>query len=231
MKALSSARDERSRRAPDPRSQSSNSRQYDSVARFYSTLEPLYLIFGPRGLPDFCSPAAARAPSPDDTTARIAPRSAHPADLPEARGRLPRCATATSPSPVPAMPTGASTLCGSARSGWPAWGRAPLVLPAPVAAEVDYLLGVRFGHAARRALLGDLAAWRYDVACFEAGDYRVVAELDARYSDLGLGLAIARSRSLRSAMKPGAFSASTSAIFAPWRHRKVGSFSLLPADS
>lgn len=64
-----------------------------------------------------------------------------------------------------------------------------LVLPAPVAAEVDYLLGVRFGEAARRAYLSDLAAQRYDVACLEAGDYRTVAELDARYSDLGLGLA------------------------------------------
>jgi len=65
----------------------------------------------------------------------------------------------------------------------------PLVLPAPVAAEVDYLLGVRFGEAARRAFLSDLAAQRYDVACLDAGDYRAVAEFDARYSDLGLGLA------------------------------------------
>ncbi|HET8863415.1 MAG TPA: PIN domain-containing protein [Solirubrobacterales bacterium] len=64
-----------------------------------------------------------------------------------------------------------------------------LILPAPVAAEVDYLLGVRFGEAARRAFLSDLAAQRYDVVCLEAGDYRAVAELDARYSDLGLGLA------------------------------------------
>jgi predicted nucleic acid-binding protein len=65
----------------------------------------------------------------------------------------------------------------------------PLVLPAPVASEVDYLLGVRFGEAARRAFLSDLAAHRYDVACLDAGDYRSVAELDARYADLGLGLA------------------------------------------
>ncbi len=64
-----------------------------------------------------------------------------------------------------------------------------LVLPAPVAAEVDYLLGVRFGEAARRAFLSDLAAQRYDVACLEASDYRTVSELDARYADLGLGLA------------------------------------------
>jgi predicted nucleic acid-binding protein len=64
-----------------------------------------------------------------------------------------------------------------------------LVLPAPVAAEVDYLLGVRYGEAARRAFLSDLAARRYDVACLEAGDYRQVAEIESRYADLGLGLA------------------------------------------
>src|SRR3954462_67718 len=64
-----------------------------------------------------------------------------------------------------------------------------LVLPAPVASEVDYLLGARFGEAARRAFLSDLAARRYDVACLDAGDYGAVAELDARYADLGLGLA------------------------------------------
>lgn len=64
-----------------------------------------------------------------------------------------------------------------------------LVLPAPVAAEVDYLLGVRFGEAARRAFLSDLAAGRYDVACLEAGDYQQVAEIESRYADLGLGLA------------------------------------------
>jgi hypothetical protein len=49
---------------------------------------------------------------------------------------------------------------------------------------VGYLFGVRFGEAARRAFLGDLAAQRYDVVCLEAGDYRTVAELDNRYSDL-----------------------------------------------
>jgi len=64
-----------------------------------------------------------------------------------------------------------------------------LVLPAPVASEVDYLLGARFGEAARRAFLSDLAARRYEVACLDPGDYRTVAELDARYADLGLGLA------------------------------------------
>jgi uncharacterized protein len=66
--------------------------------------------------------------------------------------------------------------------------RGDLILPAQVAAEVDYMLGVRLGQAARRAFLEDLAARRYEVACLTPGDYATVASLDARYADLKLGL-------------------------------------------
>lgn len=65
----------------------------------------------------------------------------------------------------------------------------PLVIPAPTTAEVDYLLGKRFGHTARRAFLRDLAAGRFTVASLDRGDYTTVVELEARYEDLGLGLA------------------------------------------
>jgi predicted nucleic acid-binding protein len=64
-----------------------------------------------------------------------------------------------------------------------------LVVPAPTTAEVDYLLGQRFGAAARRAFLADLAAGRFTVACLERADYTTVADLEARYADLELGLA------------------------------------------
>lgn len=64
-----------------------------------------------------------------------------------------------------------------------------LVLPAPIVAEVDYLLGQRFGDAARRAFLSDLAAGRFTVACLEREDYTMVVALEARYADLRLGLA------------------------------------------
>jgi hypothetical protein len=65
----------------------------------------------------------------------------------------------------------------------------PLVIPAPVTAEVDYLLGQRLGHGPRRKFIADLAAGRFTVACLEREDYATIAELDARYADLGLGLA------------------------------------------
>lgn len=64
-----------------------------------------------------------------------------------------------------------------------------LVMPAPTTAEVDYLLGQRFGQAARRAFLNDLARGRFKIACLEREDYNTIIALDARYADLGLSLA------------------------------------------
>lgn len=64
-----------------------------------------------------------------------------------------------------------------------------LVIPAPVTAEVDYLLGVRHGGVARRRFLADLAAGRFAVEALERSDYQTVLDLESRYEDLGLGLA------------------------------------------
>ena len=64
-----------------------------------------------------------------------------------------------------------------------------LVIPAPTTAEIDYLLGQRFGPAGRRAFLTDLAAGRFIVANLEREDYATVLDLEARYADLDLGLA------------------------------------------
>jgi len=64
-----------------------------------------------------------------------------------------------------------------------------LVIPAPTTAEIDYLLGQRFGHAARRAFLADLASGRFIVAGLEREEYATIVDLEARYADLHLGLA------------------------------------------
>jgi len=64
-----------------------------------------------------------------------------------------------------------------------------LVIPAPTTAEIDYLLGQRFGPGARRAFLADLAAGRFSVGHLERGDYATIIDLETRYADLGLGLA------------------------------------------
>jgi hypothetical protein len=64
-----------------------------------------------------------------------------------------------------------------------------LVIPGPVTAEVDYLLGRRLGRVARLAFLADLAAGRFAVTCLEADDHGLVADLERRYDDLDVGLA------------------------------------------
>lgn len=64
-----------------------------------------------------------------------------------------------------------------------------LVIPAPVTAEVDYLLGRRLGRAARLAFLDDVAAGRFIVAALDTDDHGVVADLERRYEDLDVGLA------------------------------------------
>jgi uncharacterized protein len=64
-----------------------------------------------------------------------------------------------------------------------------LVIPAPTTAEIDYLLGTRFGSAARRAFLADLAAGRFTAPALEREDYATILDLEARYADLDLGLA------------------------------------------
>ena len=65
----------------------------------------------------------------------------------------------------------------------------PLVIPAPTTAEVDHLLGRRFGRAARRAFLVDVVAGRFSIASLEREDYATVVALEARYQELDLGLA------------------------------------------
>lgn len=63
-----------------------------------------------------------------------------------------------------------------------------LILPAPVSAEVDYVLG-KVDQRARRAFLSDLAAGLFRVECLEAADYETVRAYDLQYKGLNVGLA------------------------------------------
>lgn len=67
--------------------------------------------------------------------------------------------------------------------------REALVVPAPVTAEVDYLLGRRLGAEPRRRFLDDLALGRFIVEGVTLDEYGVIARLERRYADLDLGLA------------------------------------------
>jgi predicted nucleic acid-binding protein len=108
--------------------------------------------------------------------------------------------------------------------------RGDLILPAPVAAEVDYMLGVRLGQAARRAFLEDLAARRYEVACLTPSDYATVASLDARYADLELGLADCATVVLAARFETVRLLTFDERDFRPVEPLQGGSFELLPGD-
>ena len=69
------------------------------------------------------------------------------------------------------------------------WEPGPLIVPAPVAAEADYLLGKRIGPAARRNFLRDIAVGRFTVECLDPFEYDLVRRLDETYRDLDVGLA------------------------------------------
>jgi uncharacterized protein len=109
--------------------------------------------------------------------------------------------------------------------------RGGLFIPGPVTAEIDYLLERRFGAAAQRAFLEDLAARRYETPALDASDYEAALGLDRRYADLNLGLAdlavavIARKLGTRRILS------FDERHFRAVRPLQGGTFTLLPADA
>lgn len=105
-----------------------------------------------------------------------------------------------------------------------------LVVPAPVTAEVDYLLGRRIGRPARLAFLADLAAERFTVVCLGVDDYRSILDLERRYAGLDVGLAdlsvvlVAHSAGTRRLLT------FDERHFRAMRPLDGGRFTLLPAD-
>jgi predicted nucleic acid-binding protein len=64
-----------------------------------------------------------------------------------------------------------------------------LIVPAAVMVEVDQLLRSRVGHHSARLFLAALVGGEHRVAFSSAAQLRRAAEIDARFADLGLGLA------------------------------------------
>ena len=65
----------------------------------------------------------------------------------------------------------------------------PLIVPAPVTAEVDYLLANSRVPEAARSFLRDIAAGRFIVECLTPSEYLTVLQLGSRYAALKPGLA------------------------------------------
>jgi uncharacterized protein len=105
-----------------------------------------------------------------------------------------------------------------------------LVIPAPTTAEVDYLLGERFGPGARRAFLADLAAGRFTVAALERDDYATIIDLEARYADLRLGLADCALVTLADRFRTSRILSFDERHFRTVSSLGGGPFTILPAD-
>jgi uncharacterized protein len=108
--------------------------------------------------------------------------------------------------------------------------RGNLFIPAPVTAEIDYLLGQRFGSGARRAFLQDLAARRYESPGLDSRDYEGALRVDSRYADLELGLADLAVVVLAQKLGTRRILTFDQRHFRAIRPLQGGSFVLLPAD-
>jgi predicted nucleic acid-binding protein len=108
--------------------------------------------------------------------------------------------------------------------------RGALFIPAPVTAEIDYLLWQRFGARARRAFLDDLAARRYETPALDARDYEAALDVDRRYADLELGLADLSVVVLARRLGTSRILTFDQRHFRAVRPLQGGAFTLLPSD-
>jgi uncharacterized protein len=108
--------------------------------------------------------------------------------------------------------------------------RGELFIPAPVTAEIDYLLGQRVGARARRAFLEDLAARRYETPALDPRDYEASLDLDRRYADLKLGLADLAVVVLARRLGTNRILTFDQRHFRAVRPLQGGAFTLLPSD-
>jgi uncharacterized protein len=106
-----------------------------------------------------------------------------------------------------------------------------LFIPAPVTAEIDYLLGQRFGPRARRAFLEDLRARRYESPGLDARDYEAALALDRRYADLNLGLADLSVAVIAEKLGTRRILTFDERHFRAFRPLQGGAFTVLPADA
>lgn len=106
-----------------------------------------------------------------------------------------------------------------------------LVVPAPVTAEVDYLLGRRLGRTARLGFLQDVAAGRFTVACLDAADHAIVMDLERRYAGVNAGLSDLGTVVLAERYGTRRILTFDERHFRALRPLRGGRFTVLPADT
>lgn len=106
----------------------------------------------------------------------------------------------------------------------------PLIIPAPVTAEVDYLLHTRGGPGAARRFLEDLAAERFRVESLTTDEHALALTLNDRYAALNLGLADLSVVVLAYRYRTLRLLTFDERDFRPLTPLQGGAFMLLPAD-
>jgi len=105
-----------------------------------------------------------------------------------------------------------------------------LVIPAPVTAEVDYLLRRRVGTGSARAFILDLAEGRFRVEGLTQEEHGLALALHDRYTDLTLGLADLSIIVLAHRCRTRRLLTFDERDFRPVKPIRGGAFTLLPAD-
>jgi uncharacterized protein len=105
-----------------------------------------------------------------------------------------------------------------------------LVIPAPVTAEVDYLVRRRWGPNAGKRFLQDLVANRFRVESLTLAEYEVAQSVNESYADLDLGLADLSIIVLAHRLQTRQLLTFDERHFRAVRPLQGGSFVLLPRD-
>lgn len=106
----------------------------------------------------------------------------------------------------------------------------PLIIPAPVTAEVDYLVRQRGGSRAARRFLSDLVEERFRVGALTVEEYALALSVHDRYAALDLGLADLSVVVLASRYRSTRLLTFDERDFRQVTPLQGGAFSLLPAD-
>jgi predicted nucleic acid-binding protein len=105
-----------------------------------------------------------------------------------------------------------------------------LIVPAPVSAEVDYLLRTRGGREAAQRFLQDVADGQLRVEGLSREEHGIALDLDRHYADLGAGLSDLSVVVLAHRFRTRRLLTFDERDFRTLRPVSGGSFTLLPAD-
>ena len=106
----------------------------------------------------------------------------------------------------------------------------PLVIPAPVLVEVDWLVHTRLYPGVFLALLDDILAGAYLVEELKPEDYRRIRELCARYDDADVGLVDAAVLAVAERLNEPKLATLDHRHFRLLRPRHVDALRLLPEE-